>query len=357
MSQSSDKVPESPTMKSIARAAGVSESTVSRALNNHPHLKSETKERIQRIAEELGYMRNPYVTALMSQVRRGRPVLDKPKIALIHCMGLDHYKPIHPVLIDFRQGADLQAKRLGYEIEEHYLKRKGASPERLLGLLLNRGIKGVIFEHPSSGDFPDDIDLRPFACVSTEFVDGLPYLHKVSVDVYENVLKAVARVVEKGYRKLGLLYSGFQDSHNSYRRRAAFQVAFEKHVPEAKLAILECVDSSIENERLIKWIQDNALEVVISPMNRVSNPMSESGLRLPDEVAFVGLDLWRGNELGYAGIEPGWFELGKIAVNQVVDSLGRNEFGVPEIPTRSVIAGQWVDGASLPEYAAKRPQT
>lgn len=353
MSKDANSVPEVPTMKSIALAAGVSESTVSRALNNHPHLKSETKQRIQEIAEDLGYTRNPYVTALMSQVRLGRPVLDKPKIALIHCMGLSHYKPIHPVLVDFRNGASAQAVRLGYEIEEHYLKRKGASPERLLGLLVNRGIKGVIFEHPSSGDFQEGIDLSPFACVSTEFVDGLPHLHKVSVDVYENLLKALAQCTEKGYRKIGLLISGFQDSHNSFRRRAAFMVASEKYIPEAQLSILENVDSSIDCDELIDWIQKNELEVVVSPMNRDSNPIVESGLRIPDDIAFIGLDLWRNNEPGFAGIEPGWFELGKIALNQVVDSIGRNEFGIPDIPTRSVISGRWVEGASLPDCASR----
>ncbi len=353
MSKDPKSVPEVPTMKSIALEAGVSESTVSRALNNHPHLKSETKQRIQKIAEDLGYTRNPYVTALMSQVRLGRPVLDKPKIALIHCMGLSHYEPIHPVLVDFRNGASAQAVRLGYEIEEHYLKRKGSSPERLLSLLVNRGIKGIIFEHPSSGDFPDGIDLRPFACVTTEFVDGLPYLHKVSVDVYENLLKALVKCTDKGYRKIGLLISGFQDSHNSFRRRAAFMVASGKYVPEAQLSILERADAKIDEGELLNWIRDSDLEVVVSPMNRESNPVVESGLHIPDDIAFVGLDLWRKNESGFAGIEPGWLELGKIAVNQVVDSIGRNEFGVPEIPTRSVISGCWVEGASLPDRVSR----
>lgn len=349
MKQEPESSQEVPTMKSIAIAAGVSESTVSRALNNHPHLKSATKQRIQRIAEDLGYTRNPYVTALMSQVRLGRPVLDKPKIALIHCMGLSHYKPIHPVLVDFRNGASAQAVRLGYEIEEHYLKKKGATPERLLELLVNRGIKGVIFEHPSSGDFQDGIDLNPFACVSTEFVDGLPYLHKVSVDVYENLLKALAKCTDKGYRKIGLLLSGFQDSHNSFRRRAASMVASDKYIPEAKLSVLECVDSKIDSRELKIWIQRNDLDVVVSPMNRDSSPIVGCGLRIPEDIAFVGLDLWKNNEPGFAGIEPGWFELGKIAVNQVVDSIGRNEFGVPDVPTRSVISGHWVEGASLPK--------
>ena len=336
-------------MKSIAAVAGVSESTVSRALNNHPKLKDETKQRIQKIADEIGYTRNPYVTALMSQVRLGRPVLDKPTIALVHCMDLKYYDPIHPVLIDFQKGASVQAARLGYQIEEHYLKKRGASPERLLNLLLNRGIKGVIFEHPSSGDFQEDIDLSPFASVSTEFVDGLPFLHKVSVDAYENVLKAVAQCVEKGYRNIGLLLSGYQDSHNSFRRRAAFLVAAEKSVQNANLSILEGEDSWVARADLLNWIQENNLEVVISPINRGANPIFENGLNVPEDIAFVGLDLWEKNEYGFAGIEPGWFGMGKIAVNVVVDGIGRNEFGVPDISIRSVVNGKWVEGASLPD--------
>lgn len=43
------------TIKDIARRAGVSHSTVSRALHNHPALSSETVAAIQRISQEMGY--------------------------------------------------------------------------------------------------------------------------------------------------------------------------------------------------------------------------------------------------------------------------------------------------------------
>ena len=46
------------TIKDVARAAGVSPSTVSRALNDSPLIREETKARIRRIAAELGYERN-----------------------------------------------------------------------------------------------------------------------------------------------------------------------------------------------------------------------------------------------------------------------------------------------------------
>ena len=45
----------SVTLKDIARAAGVSHSTVSRALSNSPLISAETKARIRRLADEMGY--------------------------------------------------------------------------------------------------------------------------------------------------------------------------------------------------------------------------------------------------------------------------------------------------------------
>ncbi|MGW7417007.1 LacI family DNA-binding transcriptional regulator, partial [Streptomyces sp. NPDC054863] len=43
-----------PTMKDIARRAGVSESAVSFALNDRPGVSSGTRARVRRVAEELG---------------------------------------------------------------------------------------------------------------------------------------------------------------------------------------------------------------------------------------------------------------------------------------------------------------
>jgi len=53
------------TIKDIAQIAGVSPSTVSRALNDSPLINEETKARIRRIAEELGYERNELARGLV----------------------------------------------------------------------------------------------------------------------------------------------------------------------------------------------------------------------------------------------------------------------------------------------------
>jgi DNA-binding LacI/PurR family transcriptional regulator len=56
-----------PTMPELAKLAGVDVSTVSRALNDSPVVKSETKERIRKIAEETGYVMNVSARNLRKQ--------------------------------------------------------------------------------------------------------------------------------------------------------------------------------------------------------------------------------------------------------------------------------------------------
>ena len=55
------------SIKDIARAAGVSHSTVSRALTDSPLVQDQTKERIRRLAQEMGYTPSAIARSLVRQ--------------------------------------------------------------------------------------------------------------------------------------------------------------------------------------------------------------------------------------------------------------------------------------------------
>jgi LacI family transcriptional regulator/LacI family repressor for deo operon, udp, cdd, tsx, nupC, and nupG len=55
------------SIKDIAKAAGVSHSTVSRALSDSPLIKAETKARIQQLAQEMGYSPDAIARSLVTQ--------------------------------------------------------------------------------------------------------------------------------------------------------------------------------------------------------------------------------------------------------------------------------------------------
>jgi len=61
-----------PTLRTLARALGLSRTTVSDALRGSPRVKSATVERVRAEAKAAGYERNPLTGAVMSQLRRSR---------------------------------------------------------------------------------------------------------------------------------------------------------------------------------------------------------------------------------------------------------------------------------------------
>lgn len=91
------------TMTDLARAAGVSLSTVSRALSGRGDLPAETRARIQTLARELGYHR--------SHAPRGRPVTNDPRMIELVLTEFDD-----PWTDEVVSGARMSAARLGYDL-------------------------------------------------------------------------------------------------------------------------------------------------------------------------------------------------------------------------------------------------
>ena len=56
-----------PTMADVARRAGVSHQTVSRVLGDHPNVRDETRDRVLRAIEQMGYRRNSSARALVTR--------------------------------------------------------------------------------------------------------------------------------------------------------------------------------------------------------------------------------------------------------------------------------------------------
>src|SRR5688500_3309706 len=72
-----------PTLRMIAQRAGLSGSAVSMALRTHPRISAATRERVQRIARELGYRPDPDVAKLMNHLRlRHKPRFNVSLVAL-----------------------------------------------------------------------------------------------------------------------------------------------------------------------------------------------------------------------------------------------------------------------------------
>src|SRR4051812_20143656 len=206
------------TQQMIADAAGVHISTVSLALRNHVRLPAETRQRIQAVAEKLGYSPNPLISLLMARVRR-RNASYRGTLAYVHTVAANHPRLGGYVHRNFVAGARRRAGELGYKLDEFFMTPEQGG-QQIAGILRARNITGLVVEHIPSAACPDrrlPFDVSSFAASSLGVPLAYPQLHYVANDQYMRAIVAARELLALGYRRLGLVVHDTFDSAMAHR--------------------------------------------------------------------------------------------------------------------------------------------
>ena len=282
------------TLEEIGRRAGVSRSTVSRVLNDHPDVRPEVRARVEAVIEETGYLPNQAARALVSS-RNGL-------IGLVMLTEVDELfgDPYYSALVNgIQQGcvehglifsifpvhgptgrADTLTSQIAQGFADGVIVTAGPRSDGLISALRDRGKRLVVVGHPLDdvGLLRVDVENRAgsaaatvhlcnhgrrrvgFVGPSSEFLFGVERL-----DGYRDGLAAVGREVEERLIRLDQ-----PTSDGGYR-----------------------ATSALLSER------PDAIYVSTDPMAAGAfRALSEHGLRIPDDVAIVGFDgLARGPRL------------------------------------------------------------
>ena len=335
-------------MKTIAAQAGVTQATVSMSLANNPRIPPATRERIQAIAKQLGYHPNPYVSTLMRIRRQGKPLKDKPALALV----CGHRSPDGwrnnpaPTIRQMREGAIERATFRGYRAQEFWLHRDDMSNERFSEMLHARGIQGLLIGPMAEGEPPPALRWEYFAAVCLSV--PLPSLTITTVcnDHYFSSLQAVRECHRRGYRRPGLVLRKAHQNRFQGRWEAGFGIAREMLPELAATAPLYVEDW--ENEALIlRWLKKEKPDVIVTPASDVLPAMlTQAGYRIPEDIGFVMLAC---PALGdsFSGVYQNGAMIGALAIDTLISLVERHERGLPSQATTLMIEGQWNEGKTL----------
>ncbi|MDQ8208288.1 LacI family DNA-binding transcriptional regulator [Coraliomargarita sp. SDUM461003] len=335
-----------PNMQQIGDAAGVSKSAVSLALRNDPRIPEATRLRIQQIAEEMGYRRNPVVDSLMTQLRAGRQPTFQANLGLINCSPVSDLGQNH-TFRRLREGVLRRAEALGYGIEEFWLQQPDMRPQRLKQIVETRGIRGLILIAALS---PDTIDRGyvdfwyDFACA----VIGVTHLNNrlncASNDQYLTARRATEKVFELGYQRPMLVVPPNDDALLEDKFSAGFYSAVRRLSPQNQLAVvpLDMDDPSVA----LQAIRLEKPDVVITNQSEFYDILHDAGFSIPRELGLVHLD-WHCALANIAGMRQNNRVVGSAGVDLVVGQLQKNEFGSQEFPKVVQIESIWVDGPSV----------
>lgn len=266
----------------VAREAGVSRQTVSRALNNKGEISDATLQRVRDVIQRLDYR--------PSSIARG--------LATRHTRTIGFIVPdiANAFFADIGRGADDCVHPAGYSL---LLRNTAEDPEReadLLRSLEQRSVDGVLW---CSSRLPDAclaelIDRHDAVVLINRSVEGCS---SVCVDDARGAALRVGHLLRSGRRRIGLL-TGTQMSHSGKERERGYREALAAHgfAVDGGLMV-RCVSPDIENGyRAALTLLETRPDVdgVLCYNDLVAagalRACAELGRRVPDDVALTGAD-------------------------------------------------------------------
>ncbi|WP_159453362.1 LacI family DNA-binding transcriptional regulator [Plantibacter flavus] len=270
------------TSRDVARLAGVSQPTVSRALRDDIRVSEQTKQRVREAAQLLGYIPSEAGRALSSgRTRRiGMLLTDLDSQFYSHIIA-----PVHREL-----------ERLGYQLMLH---TETADNDTIVERLLANGLDGVILA-TTTIDSAAPLRLRD---------RGLPFVYfnrtgslvdadATVVDAAPGYREAVRAAVDLGHRNVAAVL-GPSNTSTAQHREQALRAALGEHgiVLDERLVRRVPYSSAageIAARELLESAGEPAPTLVFCGNDVVAygalNAAHRLGLRVPDDLSVVGFD-------------------------------------------------------------------
>ena len=333
-----------PTIRSLARTLGISRTTVSEALRNHPRVNQATRERVQAGAKTAGYRFNPLASSILSEVRRTRLSTFHGVLAAV---GLEEPARV-PFLGSYRsdllQGATERAAELGFKLERFAVGEREVSVKRLDTILRSRGIRGVLIMpawHPP--DFTQ-LSWTNYTGVYADYLIDLPGLSSVCPDHPRAMALAMTRLQALGFHRPGLVLIEQESSRLQHRWLASFLAHVHLHPAMAALPPLMLTGMSADAFK--RWFKKSRPDVVLGHRAEMIGWMKECGARVPETHGFCCLNTGM-SDLRCAGLDLRPYHVGARAIELVVSQIHHNVYGIPELPCNTTVPARWLDGPTL----------
>lgn len=272
------------TLAEIATAAGVSVSTVSRALtnNNYP-LKAETRQRIVNLAEELGYKPNLVARSLQSK--------------RTHSVGVIVDRMRSPFAAATVQGIQDGLRQAGYSISIINSNRNQNLVIEAIQTFYSRRVDGIVILNSWLHTFNDPILLMqdgPFVFVNRLFSNAIH--NCVAPGDHCGAEMAVRHLVDLGHQHVAYI-NGMENWLEAQNRLAGYRdVLTEQGLPVDEVLIKPGdwgVDSGYQAaQELLTLKQPPTAIFAANDLMALGAiyAIQDAGLRVPDDVAVVGYD-------------------------------------------------------------------
>lgn len=289
------------TIKDVAKRAGVSYSTVSRALNDVSKNKSEKKKRIWEIAEEMGYVPNQAAINL--------------KLSRSYTIGL-YFSTISKMSSPFVLH-DVLTGVYGVVGSKYNVVVKGIDMHES-GTLNPSFYDGIIVlsQRNEDADFMDEVLAKKIPMVvicRTVFVDA----PNVTTDEAKAMEKAMDFLLEYGHRQIGVI-EGAPNLDSTRLRHRGWRTSMEKHgINPDLIPVVSGTYRYASGYQAAKMLLLHKPTAILCFNDEMAfgarTAIYEAGLTVPEDISLIGFDNW--DMSGYSSMKLTTVErnMGEIA--------------------------------------------
>jgi len=328
-----------PNQRDIAKAAGVCVATVSLAMRNHPSISEATRQRVRKVADDLGYCPNPRVAELMGQIRRNRAVDALKESVAMFWPDMD--APAVDALFFLRQfesGARNVLEQNGVGMEVIY-QEAGLETKRVERMLRTRGIRGLILAplmHQPRMEL--DWNWSNLSVVIAGSAEWQPDFNRVRFNHFAEMGILVGQINQRGSTRLGLVIDESLEQRSLHAIDGGFWAAVPDVVRKSD-AVFKKVNQG--REAFVDWMASYQPDSLIIGSPEVLEWIAS--MESPPPVYMRSLEK-RSDEEPFSGIRQDYERLGQTAAEQLLAQLQTNKSGVPGNAFQTLITGRWEEG-------------
>ena len=306
------------TIKDIARELGISPSTVSRALRDHPDISPKTRKEVKELAQSLHYEPNAIALSLRNRSSKTIAVI-LPQI-------------VHYFFSSVINGIEEVAFNEGFTVIMCQSNEDQQKEKQILHTLLSKRVDGILASvSKTTNNFEHFLELQKsnIPIVFYDRVLNLPQTDRVIVDDYTGSYKAVEHLIKMGCKRIAHLATSQELLIGRNRKNGYVQALRDNNIPVDEEIILRC-DTDKHAQKCIPYLL--SLQKTVDGIFAVNDLtaitamyiIKRSGYRIPEDIAIVGFSNSVYSSMTdppLTSVEQQGYEMGKRACTLLFDRI------------------------------------
>ncbi|MFI1772953.1 LacI family DNA-binding transcriptional regulator [Thalassobellus citreus] len=283
------------TLKKLAEILNLSISTVSRALNDHPDISEDTKEKVKKLAHSMHYVPNLFAKGFRKH---------RTNIIGVIVPNITHYFTTTIV-----RGILEEASKRGYRVIISESNNDVTKQTEMLDTMIQFGVDGIL---ASLTKMTKDIDkilptLNTVPFILFDKVSTKIPCTQITINDEEAAFNAVEHLINIGKKRIAIIKER-EFSYNSEKRYAGYLRALKEHHIEVDEKIIISVDdiSLQQGKRMTNLLlsfkkrPDAIFTITDSAAIGVIKTLNKFDIKIPEDIAVVGFS----NNINSTIIEP-----------------------------------------------------